>query len=70
MRGPLMKRWFGFREHGNPYTTGPSAAGAGQGTAASSQNVARIIGRGASRAFHIYGIYMFGVELVCAKQCT
>jgi hypothetical protein len=68
--GPIPKRWLGFPSQGSPYTSLPSAASVGRGTAASGANIMRLIGRGSSAGFLIYGIGMFGAELMCAAQCA
>jgi uncharacterized protein RhaS with RHS repeats len=68
--GPIPKSWLGFPSQGSPYTSLPSAAGIGRGTAASGANTLRLIGRGGSAGFLIYGVGMFGAELMCAAQCA
>ena len=68
--GPFPKAWFPVPNIGSPYMSLPSYLGLGQGTAASGANLLRIIGRGSSAAFLIYGTYLFGGEVVCAAQCS
>jgi RHS repeat-associated protein len=68
--GPIPKALFGLPEIGSPYMSLPSWLGLGQGTAASGANILRIVGRGGSAAFIIYGTYLFGVEILCAKHCA
>lgn len=69
--GPIPKNWFGLPTMGgSPYTSLPSVWGLGRGTAASGSNLLRIIGRGSSVGFLIYGNYLFGIEIMCAAQCS
>jgi hypothetical protein len=68
--GPFPKAWFPVPNMGSPYMSLPSYFGLGQGTAASGANLLRIIGRGNSAAFLIYGTYLFGAEVMCAAQCS
>jgi len=67
---PIPKALFNLPRIGSPYLSLPSLLGLGQGTAASGANVLRLIGRGSSAAFLIYGNYLFAVEVMCTAQCA
>ena len=68
--GPIPKALFNLPKIGSPYLSLPSLLGLGQGTAVSGANVLRLIGRGSSAAFLIYGNYLFAVEVMCTAQCV
>jgi uncharacterized protein RhaS with RHS repeats len=68
--GPIPKRWLSLPVQGSPFTTLPSAMSLGHGTAASGANRLRLLGRGGSYAFMIYGLYMAGAELMCVSHCS
>lgn len=64
--GPIPKNWLPLPRIGSPYTSLPSWLGLGQGVG----NLWRLIGRGGSAGFLIYGNYLFLVELYCASECA
>lgn len=67
---PIPKVLFKLPQIGSPYLSLPSLLGLGGGTAVSGANILRLIGRGSSTAFLIYGNYLFAVEVMCTAQCA
>lgn len=61
---PIPKVLFKLPQIGSPYLSLPSLLGLGGGTAVSGANILRLIGRGSSTAFLIYGNYLFAVEVM------